>query len=241
MLKRSAKKMKTGFAVLLISNAVLCLSLLAVEEKNGLRSAVFEIQVPKDSLFLVAIDRGEKGNRRFLDMSNPTEAKGVDPVLGQMMREPATVQVSLEYPRKRKNSKTIPMWTVFAGYSYKEQKTLKGGGELKTDWKWEVGYGFEMATKIQRIIYQTDDRIHEDYEINITETPRKMELDEVETGIAGLKFYQIPFAEVDGETRSIAVLVAKDFDEASKALSISDENPKFRWSVDWFQEQPSRK
>lgn len=143
------------------------------------------------------------------------------------MRLPAEVSVSLAYPEKRENPKLTTLWKVYAGYKYtkRESESTAGGGELKStvDWDWRIGYSFEVARDKDR---------------NVIETPVTPKLTEVETGVEGTKLYQIPFAEVDGVTRSIVVLVTESFDSAKKVFPISHENPKFEWNTSWFLEQP---
>jgi hypothetical protein len=245
------------------SNAIItclilvCLSILnshANDENPETRTPEFKIKVPKDHLFLVAVDRGEPGNRKFIDDSGKNQAPGVDPVFGQMMRLPAEAYVSLAYPHKRENPKlSSVMWKVYAGYRYSEEesysseKEISGVGkinvdtEFKTDWDWEIGYNFKVETKVQRIIYQQDGQVHNDFVRNIIETPVTPKLEEIETGVEGAKLYQIPFGEVDGVTRYIVVLISDDFESASETLLISNENPKFKWNTDWFHEKPTTK
>lgn len=215
-------------------------SLYGKEKSDERRTPAFKVEVPKDHFYLVAVDRGEEGNRLFLTSDHPG-ARGVDPVTGNMMREPGTVTVSLGYPAKRNNSRTTPLWTVYAGHSFTTKETLGSGGEVKTDWRFELGYNFKVATEIQRIIYQSEGQVHKDYEKNIIETPIEPELQEVETGIDGINLYQIPFGEVDGVERYIVILISDDFNQARRVLAISDENPKFSWSGEWFHDAPISK
>jgi hypothetical protein len=219
----------------------------ADNEKNEVRTPEFTLNVPKDYLFLVAVDRGEPGNRKFIEYSEKNQSPGVDPVFGQMMRLPAEVSVSLAYPQKRENNKSSNvMWKVYAGYRYSETESYSSeestndtvkvdiNWKLNTDWDLKIGYNFCVETKVQRIIYQHEGRVHNDYVRNIIETPVTPKLEEVETGIEGIKLYQIPFGEVDGVTRYIVILISDSFDKARDVLKVSDENPKFKWNTDWF-------
>lgn len=241
---------------------IICLTLVCVfifdshadDENAEARTPQFTIKVPKDNLFLVAVDRGESGNRKFIDYSGKNQNQGVDPVSGQMMRLPADVYVSLAYPNKRDNNKSSNvMWKVYAGYRYSEEESYSSekqiadvakinvDWELKTDWDWEIGYNFCVETKVQHLIYQHEGCVYNDYVRNIIETPVTPKLEEVETDIEGAKLYQIPFGKVEGVTRYIVVLVADSFDSASSVLKISEKNPKFKWSTSWFHEQPTQK
>jgi hypothetical protein len=217
----------------------------ANDQKHEVMTPEFTIRIPPDHLFLVAIDSGEAGNRLFVDHSGSSQAPGVDPVTGKMMRVPSEVGVSLVYPEKRENPKLTSLWKVYAGYKYteRESKSVPGGGEFnsKVDWDWRIGYTFEVATKVQRIIYQHEGRVYNDYENQIIEAPVQPVLEEVETGIEGTKLYQIPYGEVDGVTRYIVVLVSDSLGNARKVLLISNSNPKFEWSCSWFSELPHSK
>lgn len=212
----------------------------ADRDPNEARTPEFKVQVPQDHLFLVGIDRGEPGNRIFIDDTGSNQAPGVDPVTGNMMRLPSEVYVSLAYPHKRENPKlSSVMWTVYAGYRY-SQEELTPASKISTNMELDIGYNFFVETKVQRIIYQHEGRVHNDYVRNIIETPVAPKLEEVETGIEGTKLYQIPFGEVDGVTRFIVILVSDSFDNARNVLKISDRNPKFKWNTDWFNKTPTQ-
>lgn len=210
-------------------------SVFAKEEDKKRSSPVMTVEIPKDHFYLVAIDRGEEGNRTFLKSSKPVKTVGVDPIQGNMMRLAGKVNVSLEYPKKRENVKERTLWTVRSGVEYSQKRTSETSS-LAIDLTLKIGYNLMVATKIQKVIYQHEGRVYQDYERQIIETPVPIVLEEVDTGMEGFKLYQIPFASVDGVIRYILILIGDDLDSAHKVLAVSDRNPKFKWSLDWFSE-----
>lgn len=194
------------------------------------------VEIPKDHVFLVAIDDGAPCNRPFSGTPRETAASGVEPILARWMRKPATVSARLALPDATGVSQ--PCWTLRTGFRYQEFEASSGKAgqiEIGSDWDMHLDYVFTRAARYGRLESQSEGVDNEYGWIPLEETvpPR---LEKVEAGITGVEFYQIPFAKGQGAARSVVIVVAESLEKASKSVVVPDAHPIFEWSSEWFHE-----
>jgi hypothetical protein len=206
----------------------------AREDTNLVRTPTFSIRVPKGHVALVAIDRGEPGNRKFLNQRDAPNAKGVEPISGWKARVTNELHIFLIYPEKQEDPLRAPQWQLSVMRLWSNTAPPPEGmpniisgalGEVST---------FPVATREQEMRYQHEGALHFESQLNLLETPVEPTLEEVPTGVPGTKLYQIPYCEVEGLRRSVVVLVSEDLERARQVLKVEEGPNGFSWRPDWF-------